>query len=75
MRSFFIINTWLKSQIKQEQTINQLRQEFFSLFEQLLLAQVERFSASSEKGDNPQLPLFNEAEDTLDNLAEQERKS
>ena len=60
--------------IKQEQTINQLRQENFSLFEQLRLARVKRFAASSEKGDNPQLPLFNEAEDTIDNLTKQERE-
>jgi len=63
---------------KQAQDLNQkeleivhLKENISTLFEQLCLARVERFSASLEKGDNPQLSLFNEAENTLDNLTEQ----
>ena len=67
---------------KQAQDLNQkeleithLKENISTLFEQLLLARVKCFAASSEKCDNPQLPLFNEVEDTLDNLTEQEREA
>lgn len=56
---------------KKEREIEKLKKEKFAMFEELRLGRVRRYGASSEKGDNPQLPLFNEAEDAVDQLEQE----
>lgn len=53
---------------EKEREIEKLKKEKFAMFEELRLGRVRRYGASSEKGDNPQLALFNEAEDAVDQL-------